>query len=84
MKKPLSFLCALCISLFLLTVGCASKPVLQYPEPLPPIVKEFKTVTVHGQVPGMQNTGVYLEKNDFYSMFGSGTVRFHTEYNERR
>ena len=74
MIKRLSFLSSLLIYLSLLAFGCASKPVLKNSEPLPPIVKEWKTVTVHGQIPGMQSTGVYLEKGDFYSLFGNGEI----------
>ena len=44
------------------------------PEPLPPIVKTYKHTTVHGNIPGMQNTGVYLNEGDVYSMFGTGKI----------
>lgn len=73
MLKYLSFLCPLYISLILLTIGC-SKPILRMPQPLPPIVKKYKHTTIHGNIPRMKNTGVHLEKEDVYSLFGKGKI----------
>ncbi len=74
MPKRLPFLCVLCLYACLFAFGCASKPVLKNSEPLPEIVKEYKTVNIYGHIPGMQNTGVRLEKGDLYSMFGTGSI----------
>ena len=46
--------------LFLTLLGCI-KPNIQLPEPLPPLIKEYKHVTLFGNSPGMKNTGVHLE-----------------------
>jgi hypothetical protein len=62
------------IFFILFTIGC-SRPILKMPEPLPPIVKEYKNTKVYGYTPGMQNTGVYLKEGDFYSLFGSGEIK---------
>ena len=74
MLKYLSFLCPLYIFLCLFTTGCAT-PVLKRPEHLPPIVKEYKTATIFGNMPYMQSTGVYLEEGDYYSLFGKGEIQ---------
>lgn len=73
MLKYLSFLCPLYISLVLLIIGC-SKPIFEMPEPLPPIVKNYKHTTIYGTIPGMKNTGIHLEKGDAYSLFGRGEI----------
>jgi hypothetical protein len=65
----------LLICAFLTLLGCA-KANLQMPEPLPPIVKEYKHVSILGGVPGMKNTGVYLEAGDIYSVIGTGRIDF--------
>ena len=73
MLKYLSLFSLIPIFFFLFTTGC-SKPVLKMPEPLPPIVKLYKNTKVYGHTPGMQNTGVYLNEGDIYSLFGSGVI----------
>ena len=72
--KQLSFLFAFCIYVCLSLVACVSKPVLQNTEPLPPVVREYKTVKIYGHIPGMQNTGVYLNEGDVYSLFAAGEI----------
>lgn len=74
MLKYLSVLCLFSVFFFLFTTGC-SKPILKMVEPLPPIVKKYKTTKVYGHTPGMQNTGVYLKQGDIYSLFGSGEIK---------
>ena len=60
-------------TLFLTLLGCV-KPNIQLPEPLPPLIKEYKHVTLFGNSPGMKNTGVYLEKGRIYSMLTTGSI----------
>jgi len=73
MLKYISFLCLFFISVILLSIGC-SKPILKMPEPIPPIVKQYKHTTVRGNIPWMQNTGVHLEKGDAYTLFARGEI----------
>jgi len=61
--------------LFLTLLGCA-KPNLQLKKPLPPIVKEYKHVTIVGGSAGMKNTGVYLETGEIYSMLATGSIDY--------
>jgi hypothetical protein len=61
--------------LFLTLPGCA-KPNLQLPRPLPPIVKEYKHVTIVGGSAGMKDTGVYLESGEIYSMLATGSIDY--------
>jgi hypothetical protein len=73
MKKGYSLACCFSIPLFLFTTGC-SKPILKMPETLPPIVKEYKHMTLYGNHPGMVNTGLYLNKGDFFSALATGSI----------
>jgi len=61
------------ISSFLLITGC-SKPILKMPKSLPPIIKEYKHVTLYGNRPGMRNTGIYLHEGDIYSILATGSI----------
>ena len=55
--------------IFCLTaLGCAPLPGLNMPEPLPPIVREHKHITIRQK--RAVNTGIYLNKGDFYSILG--------------
>jgi hypothetical protein len=69
------FICAFLTLLFLTLLGCA-KPNIQMPKPLPPIVKEYKHVTVFGGRAGMKNTGVYIVSGDPYSILATGSIDF--------
>jgi len=55
------------ISSFCIIQGCSS-PILKIPKSLPSIVKEYKHITLTGNQLGMRNTGIYLDKGDFYSI----------------
>jgi len=59
----------------MMLTGC-SKPVLKMSEPLPPIVKQYKHRIIYGDVPEMQNTGIYLNKGDIYSILATGLISF--------
>jgi hypothetical protein len=67
----------LLICAFLALLGCASSNI-QMPEPLPPIVREYKHATVYGGQVGMKNTGVYIEAGDTYSILATGSLDFGT------
>jgi hypothetical protein len=51
-----------------------SKPILKMPKPLPSIVKQYKHKTIYGSFPGMQNTGIYLNEGDLYSILATGKI----------
>ena len=58
---------SLLVILFLLSLiltGCAA-PVIKMPKPMPDIVKEYKSVVVHGNRPGMQDSGVRVKEGDY-------------------
>ncbi len=66
-QKIPSALIYIFISSFPMILACATSPILRMPKNLPPIVKEYKHVTV----PRMDftvNTGVYLEKGELFSI----------------
>ena len=69
----LSSFCYLLISSFLVITGC-SKPILKMPKPLPPIIKEYKHITLYGNRPGMRNTGIYFNEGDVYSILATGSI----------
>jgi len=66
-------ICIFLTLLFLTLLGCA-KPNIQMPKSLPPIVKEYKHVTLSGSSPGMRKTGVHLEPGELYSILASGSI----------
>jgi len=61
------------ISSLMTSIGC-SKQILKMPKPLPPIVKHYKHKIIHGDVPGMQSTGIHLNEGDVYSILATGIV----------
>jgi len=69
----LSSLFYLLISSILLITGC-SKPILKMPKSLPPIIKEYKHITLYGNRPGMRNTGIYFNEGDLYSILATGSI----------
>jgi len=44
------------------------------PKPLPHIVKQYKHKTIRADIPDMQNTGIYLNEGDIYSILATGTI----------
>jgi hypothetical protein len=73
LRRSTSFVFNFIISSFLILTGC-SKPVLKMPTPLPPIVKRYKHITIRSRVSGMHNTGIYLNKEDLYSIVATGSI----------
>jgi hypothetical protein len=71
------FLCAFLTLMFLALQGCAT-PNIQLPKPPPPIVKEYKHVSIVGGRAGMKNTGVYLNAGDVYSILATGSIDYLT------
>ncbi len=67
---------SLFVLLFLTAPGCVttSTHVLKMPKSLPPIIKEYKHITLHGNIPGMINTGLYIDKGETYSILATGSI----------
>ena len=67
---------SLFILLFLTAPGCVttSTPILKMPKSLPPIVKDYKHITLQGNIPGMINTGLYIDKGETYSILATGSI----------
>ena len=63
----------LLICAFLTLLGCA-KPNIQIPELMPPIIKEYKQVTILASDLMIKDTGIYLEAGDTYSILATGRI----------
>jgi len=59
---------------FLAFWGCSTTPVLEMQDRLPGVVKEYKHVTLPGNRSGMRKTGIYLEKDQIYSILALGKI----------
>jgi hypothetical protein len=57
----------------LILIGCAA-PVIKMPKPMPDIVKEYKSVVVYGNKPGMYNSGVRVEEGDYITILADGEI----------
>jgi hypothetical protein len=72
-QRFLSYFLYLFIASFLVMSGC-SKPILKMPKSLPPVIAEYKHVTLYGNRPGMKNTGVYLRKGNLHTILATGEI----------
>jgi hypothetical protein len=68
---PISLFLCLC----LISAGCTSH-VVKMPEALPDIVRQYKTITVRGDRPGMVNTGVRVNRGDRLTFVGKGIITY--------
>ena len=57
----------------LILIGCAA-PVIKMPKPMPDIVKEYKSVVLHGDKPGMHDSGVHVEEGDYITILADGEI----------
>jgi len=64
---------AILFLLSLILIGCAA-PVIKMPKPMPDIVKEYKSVVVYGDKPGMHNSGVRVEEGDYITILADGEI----------
>jgi len=67
------------ILLLPLLTGCSRKA-LKMPDVLPPIVKQYKHMTLHGTNPGMKDTGIYLSSAQPYTILATGSIYMNSEY----
>lgn len=79
MKIPTFLKSSLCLCAILtsLIIGCSSPNIPIDPrQPLPSIVKAYKHMNLHGGQVGMQNTGVYIDHGDVYTIMATGRIDF--------
>jgi len=72
-RHPIPIFFFLCFCLIF--AGCTSH-VVKMPKPLPDIVRQYKTITVHGDRPGMINTGVRVSRGDRITFVGKGVITY--------
>jgi len=68
---PIFFFLCFC----LIFAGCTSH-VIKMPKALPDIVRQYKTITVHGDRPGMVTTGVRVNRGDRITFVGKGVITY--------
>ena len=64
--------CSLLVLFCLTAIGCATPPALKMPEQFPPIVRQYKHVTIAQWRSALVDTGIYLKKGDFFSVLTDG------------
>ncbi len=74
----ISFLITLSISFLAIFSGCSTTipPTIKMQEPLPPIIKEYRHLTLSGGQLGMRDTGIYLKKTQPYSILATGSIDY--------
>jgi hypothetical protein len=60
--------------MMLLTLGCATEPVVKMPESKPSSIKSYKQFTLWAGSPGMKSTGIHLNKMDIYTILATGKM----------
>ena len=74
-QKLFSMLCYFFILSFLMMNGCSRSVLpIEKNEPLPPIIKKYGHKILFGDWPGMQDTGIYLNEGDIYSILATGSI----------
>ncbi len=72
MQKRLLPVCGICVFLFpilnLFTNGCAPSPAIRMPENLPPVVREYKHMSIAPWKINLIDTEIHLAKGDFFSI----------------
>jgi hypothetical protein len=72
MQKCLLAVCRFCVFLFLIlnlfTNGCAPSSAIRMPEKLPPVVREYKHVSISPWKTDLIDTEIHLVKGDFFSI----------------
>lgn len=67
---------------FPIITGCAThSPNIKMPESLPPVIREYKHVTLHaGSIFDMKKTGVHLYKGNMYTIIATGSIDLWPSY----
>ena len=79
MKRLYDNLPGIGIAVFLTTfiMGCSSPNIpLDTGKPLPPVIRAYRHMTLRGGQIGMQETGVFINKNDLYTIMATGRIDF--------
>ncbi len=79
MKRLYDNLPGIGIAVFLTTfiIGCSSPNIpLNTGKPLPSVIKAYRHMTLRGGQVGMQETGVFINKNDLYTIMATGRIDF--------
>lgn len=63
------------ILLWVLVAACYSSPVMKATDTLPPIVKEYKHLNISPWKKDMVDTGIYLEKGDFFTVLADDSSK---------
>jgi hypothetical protein len=63
--------------------GCATSPVIKMPQRMPDIVRTYKSITLMGNVGGMQNSQISVKKGDFITIMAMGEVDTWPEKGEK-
>jgi len=64
--------CSLFVLFCVTTIGCTTPPALKMPEQFSPIVRQYKHVTIAQWRSGLVDTGIYLNKGDFFTVLTDG------------
>ena len=74
-QRLFSMLCYFLIWSVLMICGCSSSVLpIKKNGLLPPIVKEYGHISLFGNWPGMQDSGIYLNEGDIYSVLATGSI----------
>lgn len=87
-KSPLLkifyFLCFAFLSCYLAILpGCATSPVIKMPQAMPDIVREYKSIKIHGFNTGLVKTGIQVNKGDYFTVMASGELRYFENWSKR-
>jgi len=77
-RRGFSSLCTVRLIVLLLplsSVACAT-PVIKMPKMMPDVVKEYKSVVIHGSWPRMQDTGVQVKVGDWITILAKGEIEY--------
>jgi len=76
-QRQFTMLCYLFITFLLMINGCSKSNLkIDKDKPLPPIIKEYKNITLLGMFSGMKNTGVFIEKDETFTIMATGSIDY--------
>ena len=65
------------VSIITVIIGCSSPNMpVDTGKSLPPVIKTYKHLTLRGGQIGMQKTGVFIDKNELYTIMATGRIDF--------
>lgn len=63
-----------CSLVYLIVIFGCSAPAIQIARPLSDSIKTYETIKFYGNIPGMKNTGIYLDEGDRFSILATGSI----------